>query len=150
MNKIIKIALIVIGLIAAVLWFSLPSADDPDAVNSGAMNFMFIIMYILLAIAVVSALFFGLAKLFTTPGSIKKALFALGGLAIIVAISYGLSSTEEAEAVVKVFEDRTSSDLKTTVGTVKNIGMGLNVFFILTVIAVLLMVLPGLKKMFVK
>ncbi|WP_036382379.1 hypothetical protein [Muricauda sp. MAR_2010_75] len=150
MNKIIKIVLIVIGLIAAFLWFSLPSQDDPDAINSGAMNFMFVIMYILLAIAVVAALFFGLAKLFTTPGSIKKALFALGGLAIIVAISYGLSSTEEAEAVVKVFEDRTSSDLKTTVGTVKNIGMGLNVFFILTVIAVLLMVLPGLKKMFVK
>ncbi|MER3375232.1 MAG: hypothetical protein RIM83_11400 [Allomuricauda sp.] len=150
MNKIIKIILIVIGLIAAVLWFSLPSADDPDAINSGAMNFMFVIMYILLAIAVVAALFFGLTKLFTTPGSIKKALFGLGGLAIIVAISYGLSSTEEAEAVVKVFEDKTSSDLRTTVGTVKNIGMGLNVFFILTVIAVLLMVLPGLKKMFVK
>ncbi len=150
MNKIIKIILIVIGLIAAVLWFSLPSQDDPDAISSGAMNFMFVIMYILLAIAVVAALFFGFAKLFTTPGSVKKALFALGGLAIIVAISYGLSSTEEAEAVVKVFEDKTSSDLKTTVGTVKNIGMGLNVFFILTVIAVLLMVLPGLKKMFVK
>ena len=28
MNKIVKILLIVIGLVAAVLWFSLPSADD--------------------------------------------------------------------------------------------------------------------------
>ncbi|MBO0322959.1 hypothetical protein J0X14_11685 [Muricauda sp. CAU 1633] len=145
MNKIIKIALIVIGLIAAVLWFSLPSADDPDAINSGAMNFMFIIMYILLTIAVVAALFFGLTKLFTTPGSIKKALFALGGLAIIVAISYGLSSNNAA-----VVEAMSGRGIETTEGTVKNIGMGLNVFFILTVIAVLLMVLPGLKRMFVK
>ncbi len=145
MNKIIKIVLIVIGLIAAFLWFSLPSQDDPDAINSGAMNFMFVIMYILLAIAIVAALFFGLAKLFTTPGSIKKALFAIGGLAIIVAISYGLSSNNAA-----VVEAMSGRGIETTEGTVKNIGMGLNVFFILTVIAVLLMVLPGLKRMFVK
>ena len=145
MNKIIKIVLIVIGLLSAVLWFSLPSAEDPDAINSGAMNFMFIIMYILLAIAVVAALFFGLAKLFTTPGSIKKALFALGGLAVVVAISYGLSSNNAA-----VVEAMAGRGIETTEGTVKNIGMGLNVFFILTVVAVLLMILPGLKRMFVK
>ncbi|MEW2920236.1 MULTISPECIES: hypothetical protein [Flavobacteriaceae] len=145
MNKIIKIILIVIGLVAAVLWFSLPSADDPDAINSGAMNFMFIIMYLLLAIAVVTALFFGLSKLFTTPGSIKKALFALGGLAIVVAISYGLSSNNMA-----VVETMSQRGIETTEGTVKNIGMGLNVFFILTAVAVVLMIFPGLKRMFVK
>ncbi|GLU42781.1 hypothetical protein [Allomuricauda sp. NBRC 101325] len=145
MNKIIKIALIVIGLIAAVLWFSLPSAEDPGAIDSGAMNFMFIIMYILLAIAVISAVFFGITKLLTTPGSIKKALFGIGGLAIIVAISYGLSSGN-----APVVEEMATRGIETTESTVKNIGMGLNVFFILTVIAVLLMVLPGVKKMFVK
>ena len=143
MNKIVKILLIVIGLVAAVLWFSLPSADDPDAINSGAMNFMFIIMYILLAIAVITSVVFGLAKLFTTKGSIKKALFAIGGLAIIVAISYGISS----DNMVETMSDR---GIETTEGTVKNIGMGLNVFFILTLIAVILMIVPGLKRMFVK
>ncbi|MDC6367139.1 MULTISPECIES: hypothetical protein [Flavobacteriaceae] len=145
MNKIVKIALIVIGLIAAVLWFSLPDADDPDAINSGSMSFMFVIMYILLAIAVVTAVFFGLKKLFSTPGSLKKALFAIGGLAIIVAISYGLSSNNAA-----VVEEMATRGIETTEGTVKNIGMGLNVFFILTVVAVALMVFPGLKRMFVK
>ncbi|RIV35369.1 hypothetical protein D2V08_08450 [Flagellimonas lutimaris] len=145
MNKIVKILLIVIGLLAAVLWFSLPSADDPNAINSGSMNFMFIIMYILLAIAVITSLVFGLAKLFTTKGSIKKALFAIGGLAIVVAISYGLSS--DNMAVVETMSER---GVETTEGTVKNIGMGLNVFFILTALAVVLMVFPGLKRMFVK
>lgn len=123
MNKIVKILLIVIGLVAAVLWFSLPSADDPSAINSGAMNFMFIIMYILLAIAVVTTVVFGFAKLFTTKGSLKKALFAIGGLAIVVAISYGLSS--DNMAVVETMSER---GVETTEGTVKNIGMGLNVF----------------------
>jgi len=145
MNKIIKILLIVIGLVAAVLWFSLPSADDPQAINSGAMNFMFIIMYILLAIAVVATVFFGFTKLLSTPGSLKKALFGIGGLAIVVAISYGLSSDN-----MTVVETMSQRGIETTEGTVKNIGMGLNVFFILTVIAVVLMVFPGLKKMFVK
>ncbi|WP_127142236.1 hypothetical protein [Flagellimonas marinaquae] len=145
MNKIVKILLIVIGLVAAVLWFSLPSADDPSAINSGAMNFMFVIMYILLAIAVITTVVFGFAKLFSTKGSLKKALFAIGGLAIVVAVSYGLSS--DNMAVVEAMSER---GVETTEGTVKNIGMGLNVFFILTAIAVVLMVVPGLKKMFVK
>lgn len=145
MNKLVKIILIVIGLLAAVLWFSLPSADDPNAINSGAMNFMFIIMYILLAIAVVSAVFFGFTKLLSTKGSLKKALFGIGGLAIVVAISYGLSS-DNAQVVTEM----ASRGIETTESTVKNIGMGLNVFFILTVVAVVLMVFPGLKKMFVK
>ena len=118
MNKLIKIALIVIGLIAAVLWFSLPSAEDPNAISSGAMNFMFIIMYILLAIAVVASLFFGLTKLLSTPGSLKKALFGIGGLAIVVLVSYGLSSNN-----APVVEEMAKRGIETTEGTVKNIGM---------------------------
>ncbi|MEM9077821.1 MAG: hypothetical protein AAGC43_12310 [Bacteroidota bacterium] len=145
MNKVIKIALIAIGLLAAVLWFSLPSGDDPDAISSGSMNFMFIIMYLLLAIAVVTTVIFGFKKLLSTPGSIKKALFALGGLAIIVAISYGLSSGN-----AEVVETMAQRGVETTEGTVKNVGMGLNVFFILSAVAVVLMVFPGLKKLFVK
>lgn len=145
MNKIIKIVLIVIGLVATVLWFGMPSGDDPDAINSGSMNFMFIIMYLLLAIAVISTVFFGLKKLVSTPGSLKKALFAIGGLAIVVAISYGLSSGAEAKEVADAMADKGATE-----STVKNIGMGLNVFFILTAVAVVLMVFPGLKKMFVK
>lgn len=145
MNKIVKIVLIAIGLIAAVLWFSLPSGDDPEAINSGAMNFMFVLMYMLLAIAVATSMFFGLKKLFAAPGSLKKSLFTLGGLAIIVAVSYGLSSNNAA-----VVEAMSQRGVETTEGTVKGIGTGLNVFFILTIVAVVLMVFPGLKKLFVK
>lgn len=142
MNKIVKILLIVISLVAAALWFFMPSGDDPEAINSGAMNFMFIIMYILLAIAVVATVFFGVQKLISTPGSLKKALFAIGGLAIVVAIAYGLSSGDEAKTVADAMADKGATE-----SVVKNIGMGLNVFFILTFVAVALMVVPGLKKL---
>lgn len=145
MNKIVKIVLIVIGLVAAVLWFAMPSQDDPDAINSGAMNSMFLIMYLLLAIAVIFSVFFALKKLLSSPGSLKKAIFVLVGLGVIVAISYGLSS--DNAAVVDAMADR---GIETTESTVKKIGMGLNVFFILTIVAVVSMLVGGLKKMFVK
>jgi len=144
MHKIVKIALIVIGLIAAVLWFFMPSGDDPEAINSSAISFMFLLMWLLIAVAAISALFFGLAKMLSTPGGLKKALFAIGGLAILFIIGYALSSGEEADAVVKVFEGK---DIQPTASTVKNIGMLLNVFFAMTGVAVVLMILPGLKKL---
>jgi len=145
MNKIIKIALIVIGLLSVVLWFSMPADDDPNAINSAAMHWMFLIMYILLIIAVALSLFFGIGKLLTTPGSLKKALLSLGGLAVVVIISYALSSDNAV-----VVEEMSKVGIETTEGTVKNVGMGLNVFAILTVIAVVLMLWPGVKKLFVK
>ena len=62
MHKIIKIALIVVGLIGAVLWFMLPEKEmpAPEAAESGAINGMFIITYILLGIAVIASVLFTL------------------------------------------------------------------------------------------
>jgi uncharacterized membrane protein YuzA (DUF378 family) len=143
MHKIVKIALIVVGLISAVLWYLLPDSDMPaaEAAQSGPMNFMFVITYILLGIAVVTALLFTIKNLFSNPQGLKKTLFVLVGLAVVVGISYVLSSgTDVGESYKEMASE----------GTIKNIGMGLNVFFILTAAAVLLMVVPGVKKLFGK
>ena len=145
MQKILKIVLIVIGVLAAGLtFFGMPSADDPAAMDSGAIDLMFLLMWILLIAAAVMALFFGLKKMMTTPGGLKKALFSLGGLAVLFIIGYALSSGDEAEAVVQTFAGR---DIEPEVGTVKNIGMLLNVFFGMVMIAVALMIWPGIKKL---
>ncbi len=143
MHKIVKIALIVVGLISAVLWYLLPDSDMPaaEAAQSGPMNFMFVITYVLLGIAVVTALLFTIKNLFSNPQGLKKTLFVLVGLAVVVGISYVLSSgTDVGESYKEMASE----------GTIKNIGMGLNVFFILTAAAVLLMVVPGVKKLFGK
>jgi hypothetical protein len=146
MQKILKIVLIVIGVIAAALsFFFMPSGDDPEAINSGSIDLMFILTWVLLIAATLLAVFFGLKKMITTPGGLKKALFAIGGLLVIVAISYGLSSGDEAKAVADAMADKGATE-----SVVKNIGMGLNVFFILTAVAIAMMVLPGLKRLFVK
>ena len=145
MQKILKIVLIVIGVIGAIMsFFMMPAKDDPEAINSIGINIMFLLTWILLIAATLTALFFGLRKMITTPGGLKKALFALGALVVLFIIGYALSSGDEANAVVNAFEGK---DIQPTASTVKTIGMLLNVFFAMTVVAVLLMVLPGVKRL---
>ena len=145
MQKILKIVLIVIGVIAAALsFFFMPSGDDPAAIDSGSIDLMFLLTWLLLIAATVLAIFFGLKKMLTTPGGLKKALFSIGGLAVLFIIGYALSNGDEAQAVVDTFAGK---DIQPEVGTVKTIGMLLNVFFAMTLVAVLLMIWPGIKKL---
>ncbi len=145
MNKLIKLFLILIGVTATILWFSLPSGDDPDAINSTAVNAMFIIMYFLLTTAILATLVFGSIKWLTKPRNRKRALLAISIFSVVIAIAYGFSSNNEA--VVNTMAQR---GVMTTESTVKIIGTGLNVFFTLAIVAILLMVLPSVKKLFVK
>ena len=80
----------------------------------------------------------------TTPGGLKKALFGIGGLVVLFIIGYAISSTEEAEAVKAAFAGK---EIEPTVATVKNIGMLLNVFFGMVIVAVGLMVFPAIKRL---
>lgn len=147
MHKIIKIVLIVLGLAGAALWFMLPSSDVPatEASQNSAMNLMFVMTYILLAIAIIASLLFTLAKLFSSPASLKKTLITLGGFIVIVVIAYVFASDSDVDMA-----GLAKGGIQTTEGTVKAIGAGLNVFWIMTAIAVILMVVPGVKRLFSK
>ncbi len=143
MNKIVKIALVAIGLIGAILWFMLPSraeseADPAGAAQNGAMAAMFMITYLLLAVAIIFSLGFALKNMFSNPQGLKKTLFAVGGFALIAIISYVISSGTDVGPQYMEMSDE---------ATVKKIGMGLNVFFILAAVAVILMIVPSVKKL---
>ncbi len=140
MHKIVKIGLVVLGLIGAVLWFMLPDSDMPanEAAANGAMNAMFWITYLLLGIAIVASLIFALKGIFSNPAGLKRTLFGLAGLAVVVIIAYVMSSgTDVGDTYMAMSSE----------STVKKIGMGLNVFWILTIIAVGAMLWGGFKKM---
>lgn len=143
MHKILKIILVVVGIISAVLWYLLPESEMPvaEAAQSGAMNTMFMITYLLLAVAVIASLLFTLKNLFSNPKGLKKTLFVVVGFLVVVAISYVTASGTD---VSDKFMDMSDES------TVKKIGMGLNMFFILTVVAVVAIILPGIKKLFSK
>jgi hypothetical protein len=144
MYKIVKIVLAVLGLIGVILWFQLPGTEVPasEAIESGSMNFMFIITYLLMAIAIIFSLVFSLINLFANPKSLKKTLFVIGGFLLVVAISYGLASGTDVS-----IEEMANRGISTSETVVKRIGMGLNVFFILTIIAVGAMIWGGVRKM---
>lgn len=143
MHKIVKIGLVVLGAIAAILWSQLPDSDAPvgEAVDSGAVHWMFMIMYILLAFAVVFSLVFALKNIFSNPAGLKRTLIGIVGLLVVVVIAYALS--DGADGTV---EEMAGRGVATTESTVKNIGTGLNVFFILVLVAIGTMVWGGLKK----
>lgn len=144
MNKIVKIVLAVVGVLAAIMWYQLPSRDVPvsEAIQSGSMNIMFLILYVLLGIAVVSALFFTLKSLFGNPSSLKKTLLVVGVFFAVVLLSYALSSGTDVS-----IEEMASRGVATTESTIKNIGTGLNVFFLLVIIAIASMAWGGVRKM---
>ncbi len=144
MNKIVKIVLAVVGVVAAIMWYQLPSRDVPvaEAVQSGSMNIMFFLMYALLAVAVLASLFFTLKNLFANPKSLKKTLLVIGAFFAVVLFSYLISSGSDVSV-----EEMANRGVATTESTIKNIGTGLNVFFLLVVIAVGSMAWGGLRKM---
>ncbi len=145
MNKIVKISLAVLGAAAAILWSQLPGGDVPvgDAVESGAVHWMFMIMFLLLAVAAIASLAFTLIHMFQNPDSLKKTLIVIAAFVVVVGLSYAIARGDDG--TVEVMAER---GVATTQEVVKNIGTGLNVFFFLVIIAVGSMIWGGAKKMF--
>jgi succinate dehydrogenase/fumarate reductase cytochrome b subunit len=145
MHKIIKIVLIVLGVLSAILWYSLPASDMPpsQAIESLPMDLMFKIVFLLLLIATAVSVFFGLKKTFTSEGGLKRVLKTLAFAGVLTLVGYLMAGGEEA--VVEAVQ--TERGLTTTVGTVKTIGTLLNIFFGMVLIAIVLMVIPGLKRL---
>lgn len=144
MSKIVKIVLVVLGVLSAILWYQLPSRDVPasEAADSGAMNMMFIITYILLAFAVAVSLVFTLKNLFANPKSLKKTLMVIGGFVVVVLISYVLANGTDVS-----IEEMAGRGIETSESTIRRIGTGLNMFFLLVLIAVAAMVMGAFKNM---
>ena len=69
----------------------------------------------------------------------------IAGFLLVVAIAYVLASGTDVS-----IDSMASSGIETSESEIKNIGMGLNVFLLLTVVAVVLMVVPSVKNLFSK
>lgn len=101
-----------------------------------------IIAYILVGSAVLTILAFGIIKMISNKASRRKALYALGGLAIITSISYLMASGE----VLDSFEKYEITSLVS-----KQVGMWLYVFYIVLGAAILAMIIsPLLTQLKVK
>lgn len=143
MHKIVKIALIVISVVAFIMLFMMPDGDMPmnEAMGSTGITVMFALAYLLLGIAVVATVIFGLKNVVSTPGGLKKALFGIVGLLVLLGIAYGLSSGTDVS-----IEKMAAAGIETSEGGIKQVGAGINMFFIMLVVAVALIAWGAIKK----
>lgn len=104
---------------------------------------MLLIAYAVLGIVILLVLLFVIKGLFA--GDIKKTLMTVGAFAVVIIISYVISSGSDLN--LQPFNDK---GLGITEAISKNVGAGLNAFYILAVLAIGSMLLGGVKKLFNK
>ncbi|AYN69593.1 hypothetical protein D1013_03670 [Euzebyella marina] len=122
----------------------LPESEMPaaEAASSGALNTMFVITYVLLGVAIFFSLIFSIKNLFANPASLKKSLFVVVGFLLVVGIGYVMADGTDVS-----LQEMADRGVATTESEVKQIGAGINVFFILTIIAIASMIWGGVRKM---
>jgi NADH:ubiquinone oxidoreductase subunit 6 (subunit J) len=100
-----------------------------------------IISYIMAAFAALVAIGFAIKKMMQKTNNAKKTLYSIGGLLIIILISYLMSSDEVLGSYEKY---------EITARTVKRVGMGLTTFYLLAIGAIGAVLYAELSKVFAK
>ena len=144
LTRIGCIALGVLGLIFLAIVFA--SGDDSIKMaaasgNYGTITPIIILSQITLLIAVVVTLTFSLRGIAKDKSKMKNALKSAGLFLIVVVVAFVLSNGVETPM--------RDGKVLSAMGS-KLVGTGIRVFFILSIIAVGLMVFPGTKKIFKK
>ncbi|OBQ57017.1 hypothetical protein JJL45_02085 [Tamlana sp. s12] len=141
LHKVLKIVAFALAIIGAIFALMIMAGDDETALSmSGNMLY---IAYIVLGIVLLLVLLFVIKGLFA--GNIKKTIMTVGAFALIIVISYGISSGTDLN--LKPFTDK---GLDITEATSKNVGAGLYAFYILAALAIGSMLYGGAKKLFNK
>ena len=144
LTRIGCIALGVLGLIFLAIVFA--SGDDSIKMaaasgNYGVITPIIILSQITLLIAVIVTLIFSLRGIAKDKSKMKNALKSAGLFLIVVVIAFVLSNGVETPM--------RDGKVLSAMGS-KLVGTGIRVFFILSIVAVGLMVFPGTKKIFKK
>ena len=144
LTRIGCIALGVLGLIFLAIVFA--SGDDSIKMAAASGNYGVITPIILLSqitlfIAVIVTLTFSLRGIAKDKSKMKNALKSAGLFLLVVVIAFVLSSGVETPM--------RDGKVLSAMGS-RLVGTGIRVFFILSIVAVGLMVFPGTKKIFKK
>ena len=102
-----------------------------------------ILTYIMIAVAALAAIVYPLMFLAKNPSKGKNALMGIGGLLFITVISYVLASGD-----IMTFPG--SEKFGMTEASTKRVGMGLIVFYILSIGAIAAVLFAELGKLFKK
>ena len=147
LEKITRIGCIALGVLG-LIFLSLVFANGDDSIKMsaasgdyGVITPIIILSQIVLFIAVTVTLTFSLRGIAKDKAKMKNAMKSTGLFLLVVLIGFLLSSGVETPM--------RDGKVLSAIGS-RLVGTGINVFFILTIIAVGLMVFPGTKKIFKK
>ena len=105
------------------------------------INIGIILTYLMVAFAAFAAIGFGIKQMMHKTNNAKKTLYTIGGLIVIILLSYLMASNE----VLGSYEKYEISG-----STAKKVGMGLTSFYILAVGAIGAVLYAELSKLFAK
>ena len=142
LQKILKIVAILIGLISIFFLGSILSSGD-EAIkageSSGTVNVFMYVSYAILAIAVLIVLAFTVLNLVSNTSGFKNTLIGIGAFVVLSLLCY-FGFSNGVESPLK------DGDMLSANGS-KLIGAGLYLFYFLALIAGLIMLGFGIKKM---
>ena len=142
MYKIAKYVALALGVIGVILWGVLSSTNAEDP-NNGAMQALFVLTYILLAIAFVAVVISAAQNILSSPKALKKTLIYTGGFVVILLVAYIFSSgAVEANASEEV--KKASESVRKWTST------GLIALYILVAAAVAALIASNVKKALMK
>tara|TARA_B100000780_G_scaffold93315_1_gene64874 strand:- start:402 stop:731 length:330 start_codon:yes stop_codon:yes gene_type:complete len=105
------------------------------------INWGIILTYIMVAFAAFAAIGFGIKQMMQKTNNAKKTLYTIGGLFVIIILSYVTASDEVLGSYEKY---------EITASTAKKVGMGLTTFYILAISAIGAVLYSELSKVFTK
>jgi uncharacterized membrane protein len=136
LHKILKIVAILLSVAGVIFLGMIFSSGDEvvQATGEGVDGYLYV-AYITLAIVLLFVIVFVLKGLF--EGNLKRTLLSVGAFLVIVLISYMLADGTQMQM--------REGEILSESGS-KWVGTGLNVFYILAVLAIGSMVFSGIKK----
>ena len=147
LEKLTRIGCIALGVLG-IIFLAIVFASGDDSIkmaaasgNYGVISPIIILSQITLFIAVIVTLIFSLRGIAKDKSKMKNALKSAGLFLVVIVVAFVFSSGVETPM--------RDGKVLSAMGS-KLVETGIRVFFILSIIAVALMVFPGTKKIFKK
>tara|TARA_B100001027_G_scaffold35599_1_gene21997 strand:- start:6611 stop:7060 length:450 start_codon:yes stop_codon:yes gene_type:complete len=147
LEKITRVGCIALGVLG-IIFLSIVFASGDDSIkmaaasgNYGAITPIILLSQVILLIAVAITLIFSFREIAEDKSKLKNALKSVGLFFMVILIAFFISKGVETPMRDGQVLSATGSKL---------VGTGIRVFYILTIIAVVLMVFPSAKKIFKK
>lgn len=136
LHKVTKIAAIVISVLSIVFLVGLMTSEDAE--NSSMITPLIYLSYVILFACIALVLIYVFKNLVSKKDDLKKTMISLGLFLALIIVSFILADGEEVKTA--------TNEIIASESTSKWVSTGLNMFYLLAVVAVGTMFWTGFNK----